>query len=129
MFYRVSLILSPKVVNYLQAESPESPFNQLLKIAQGFCELFQTHPQQMDFLFCNPTVIKVYQQDNHDFSFLTLVRNLASQVNPGQLTDEDFFNQIWAFIQGYALLIRNRVTAYDPKLVATTLLSLTGGTK
>lgn len=129
LFYRVSLILSQKIVDYLQVESKENPLKQLLKIAQGFCKLFKTNPQQMDFLFFNPTVIKVYQQDSHDFSFLTLVRNLAVQVNPGQLTDEDFFNQIWAFIQGYALLIKKRVTDYDPKLVETTLLALTGGAK
>lgn len=129
LFYRVSLILSQKVVEYLHVKTMDQPFDQLLKIAQGFCELFKTKPRQMDFLFFNPTVIKGYQHDSHDFSFLTLVRNLTAQVNPGQLTDEDFFNQIWAFIQGYAYLIKNRVTDYDPKLVETTLFALTGGIK
>lgn len=60
-------------------------FEQLSNVAQGFCELFQSNLQKMNFIFFNQTVIKVYQQVNHDFSILTLVRNLANQVNPEQL--------------------------------------------
>lgn len=80
----------------------------------------------MDFLFFNPTVIKVYRQSNQDFPFLTMIRDLARQVNPGKVSNEGFFNQIWAFIQGYAILIKNQVTNYDANLVELTLLELTG---
>lgn len=104
----------------------DGAFDQLLKIAQGFCELFRISSNQIDFLFFNPIVINAYQQANQDFPFLTMTRNLAFQVNPGKLPNEDFFNQIWSFIQGYAFLIKNQVTNYDPDLVKTTLLELTG---
>lgn len=125
LFYRGSLVLSKKVVDYLDVTNDDA-FDQLLKIAQGFCELFRTSSNQIDFLFFNPIVISAYQHANQDFLFLTMTRNLAFQVNPGKLPNEDFFNQIWSFIQGYAFLIKNQVTNYDPDLVKTPLLELTG---
>lgn len=125
LFYQTSIVLSQQVANQLKVAKGDA-FGQLLSIAQGFCKLFQTAPNRMDFLFFNPTVIKVYRQSNQDFPFLTMIRDLARQVNPGKVSNEDFFNQIWAFIQGYALLIKNQVTNYDANLVELTLLELTG---
>ena len=129
LFYRTALVLSQKIVDWLLISNEQNAFAQLLAMAQNFCELFQTNPRRMDFLFFNPTVISIYHQTNTEFPFLSLARDLASQVNPERLSDEDFFNQIWSFIQGYALLIKNQVTNYDPNLVKTTLLELTGELK
>lgn len=81
----------------------------------------------MDFLFFNPTIIQVYQTENDDFNFLKEIKNLAQQVNPGILNDQQFFEQLWSFIQGYSLLIKNGVTTYDPQVVKVTLSQMVGG--
>ncbi|WP_235958371.1 TetR/AcrR family transcriptional regulator [Limosilactobacillus frumenti] len=128
LFYRTSIVLSEQVANSLETTNG-SAFEQLLAIAQGFCKLFQTNPNRMDFLFFNPTVINAYRQSNQDFPFLVMVRKLAHQFNPGEVSNDQFFNQIWSFIQGYALLIKNQVTSYDANLVEVTLLELTGASK
>ena len=47
--------------------------------------------------------------------------DLVQQVNQGGITDQQFFTQIWSFIQGYSLLVLNGATNYDPALVERTL--------
>ncbi|MCD7113606.1 hypothetical protein LTY22_08800 [Limosilactobacillus agrestis] len=42
-----------------------------------------------------------------------MIQRLAQQVNLGILNDRQFFEQLWSFIQGYSLLIKNDVTTYD----------------
>lgn len=104
-----------------------SVFDQILQIAQQFCKKFQKQPQVMDFLFFNPTIIQVYQADKDDFSFLQTIQRLAQQVNPGILNDQQFFEQLWSFIQGYSLLIKNGVITYDPQVVKVTPSQIVGG--
>lgn len=126
LFYQTSIVLSQQIDNYLKVTNGYA-FTQLLAIAQDFCELFQTNPNRMIFLFFNPTVINACRHSNQDFPFLVMIRNLAGQINLGRLSNEDFFNQIWSFIQGYGLLIKYRVISYDPNLVEITLLEFMGG--
>ena len=66
---------------------------------------------------------------NHDFEFYDLVMGLVHQVNQGGITDQQFFTQIWSFIQGYSLLILKEVADYDPSLVELTLDEMIGGSK
>lgn len=127
LLYQTAVILSTQLIAEISGSQEKPAFDQLLHIAQRFCQEFQRQPQVMDFLFFNPTVIKVYQGPNDDFPFLRTVQHLAHQVNPGLLSDQRFFAQLWAFIQGYSLLIKNRVTDYDPQLVKTTLNQFVGG--
>ncbi len=75
----------------------------------------------------NPTIIQVYQAENDDFNFLKEVKHLAQQVNPEILNDQQFFEQLWSFIQGYSLLIKNGVITYDPQVVKVTLSQIVGG--
>lgn len=128
LFYRTSIVLSQQVADSLKTANGGA-FEQLLTITQGFCKLFQTNPKQMEFLFFNPTVINAYRHSNQAFPFLVMVRDLASQLNPGKVSNDQFFNQIWSFIQGYALLIKNQVTSYNANLVKITLLELAGKSK
>ncbi|MCC4381315.1 TetR/AcrR family transcriptional regulator [Limosilactobacillus reuteri] len=126
LFYRTALILSQQFVTKFAINNEVSVFDQLLQIAQQFCEEFQKQPQVMDFLFFNPTIIQVYQTENDDFNFLKEIKHLAQQVNPGILNDRQFFEQLWSFIQGYSLLIKNGVTTYDPQVVKVTLSQMVG---
>lgn len=129
LFYRTAVELSKEVTAKVDINVAKGPFQRLLTLAQQFCQLFQEQPQIMDFLFFNPVLIDVYQQKDTDFAFLQLARELAHQVNPGYINDQQFFNQIWSFIQGYSLLIKNRITSYNPDLVALTLHQFVGGVK
>ena len=61
--------------------------------------------------------------------FYNQVMLLIHQVNQGGVTDEQFFTQIWAFIQGYLLLILKGVTNYDPHLVERTLDEMIRGSE
>jgi len=126
LFYRTAMILSQQFVTKFAINNELSAFNQILQIAQQFCEEFQKQPQVMDFLFFNPTIIQVYQADKNDFSFLQMIQRLAQQVNPGILNNQQFFEQLWSFIQGYSLLIKNGVTSYDPQIVKVTLSQMVG---
>lgn len=126
LFYRATVVLSQRVAAALPDDQGMSAFERLLTVAQRFCQLVQEQPQLMDFLFFNPSLTTVYQQEQTDFSFLRLVRELSDQVNPGALTNPQFFTQLWAFIQGYALLIKNGVTSYRPEVVRLTLNQLAG---
>ncbi|MCC4372391.1 TetR/AcrR family transcriptional regulator [Limosilactobacillus reuteri] len=127
LFYRTAIVLSQQFVTKLSINSELSAFDQILQIAQQFCKEFQKQPQVMDFLFFNPTIIQVYQADKDDFSFLQTIQRLAQQVNPEILNDQQFFEQLWSFIQGYSLLIKNGVTTYDPQVVKVTLSQIVGG--
>lgn len=64
-----------------------------------------------------PSLNNFYQNTNHDFQFYDQVEELVHQVNQGGITDQQFFTQIWSFIQGYSLLILNGATNYDSTLV------------
>ena len=88
LFYRTAMILSQQFVTKFAINNELSAFNQILQIAQQFCEEFQKQPQVMDFLFFNPTIIQVYQADKNDFSFLQMIQRLAQQVNPGILNNQ-----------------------------------------
>lgn len=127
LFYRTAMILSQQFVTKFAINNELSAFDQILQIAQQFCKEFQEQPQVMDFLFFNPTIIQVYQADKDDFSFLQTIQRLAQQVNPGILNDQQFFEQLWSFIQGYSLLIKNGVITYDPQVVKVTLSQIVGG--
>lgn len=126
LFYRTAMILSQQFVTKFAINNELSAFDQILQIAQQFCKEFQEQPQVMDFLFFNPTIIQVYQVDKDDFSFLQMIQHLAQQVNPRILNDQQFFEQLWSFIQGYSLLIKNGVTTYEPQVVKVTLSQMIG---
>ena len=126
LFYKTSVKLSEQIFEEIDVNQEEAASEQLLQIAKKFCQLFQTKTKIMNFLFFNPSLIKIYQESSKEFPFLKISQNLAYQINNGPLDNEQFFNQIWAFIQGYALLIKNQVTTYDSQLIETTLKQFIG---
>ncbi|WP_431814719.1 TetR/AcrR family transcriptional regulator [Limosilactobacillus portuensis] len=129
LFYQVSIRLSQQVAKQLVIDSEISAKDKLLSIANGLCTLSQKQPKLINFLFFNPSLNEFYQSRNHDFQFYDQVMLLIHQVNQGGITDEQFFTQIWAFIQGYLLLILKGVTNYDPRLVERTLDEMIRGSE
>ena len=129
LFYQVSIVLSRQISEELTIDSKASPKNNLLLLAESFCVLIQKQPKLVNFLFFNPSLDDFYQNMNHDFEFYDLVMGLVHQVNQGGITDQQFFTQVWSFIQGYSLLILKEVADYDPSLVELTLDEMIGGSK
>lgn len=129
LFYQVSIKLSQRVAEKLTTDPSAPAEDQLLALADGLCRLSQRQPRMVNFLFFNPSLRNFYQDANHDFQLYNQVMGLVQQVNQGGITDQQFFIQIWAFIQGYTLLILNGVVKYDQSLVARTLEEMIGGSQ
>lgn len=118
LFYQVSIILSQQVSQKLVINSEVSTKDKLLSLADEFCQLSQKNPKLINFLFFNPSLHDFYHSNsNRDFKFYDQVMDFVYQVNLGGVTDQQFFVQIWSFIQGYSLLILNKTVNYDPNLV------------
>jgi AcrR family transcriptional regulator len=129
LFYQVSVKLSRGFAEQLIAISKSLAKDKLLSIAGKFCQLSQQQSKLVDFLFFNPSLNNFYQNNNRDFELYDQVIELVHQVNQGGITDQQFFTQIWSFIQGYCLLIINGITNYDPALVERTLNEMIGGSE
>ncbi|WP_276805129.1 TetR/AcrR family transcriptional regulator [Lactobacillus hominis] len=129
LFYQVSIKLSQKFTEQLITTSDDSAQNEILLLANKFCQLSQKQPHIINFLFFNSSLNSFYKNPNHDFKFYNRIMELVQQVNRGGITDQQFFMQIWSFIQGYSLLILNGATGYDPILVAKTLDEIIRGSK
>lgn len=124
LFYQTSLQIHQVINQQFNLTSQQSAFERLERVVQTLCRLFQDEPQEMEFIYFNPLLIQCYRQRAVDFPFIQLTRSLSHDANPGRLTDEQFFNQIWSFIQGYGLLVKNQLAKYDPQLVGVTVHQL-----
>ena len=129
LFYQVSVKLSQKFAEQVITTPEDSAKEELLSLANQFCQLSQEQPKITNFLYFNSSLKSFYQNTNHDFEFYDQVMELVRQVNQKGITDQQFFMQIWSFIQGYTLLILNGVTNYDPALVERTLDEMIRGSK
>ena len=129
LFYQVSIKLSQQFAEQLITAPEESAKDELLSLANKFCQLSKEQAKLINFLFFNSSLQNFYQHANHDFQFYDQVMRLVHQINSGAVTDQQFFTQIWAFIQGYSLLIINGVAEYEPILVEKTLNEMIGGSK
>lgn len=126
LFKKVSIELSEQFMQHLNLKEDQSAFDQILIIANYFVHQTQSHPQIMDFLFFNSNTSLINKDINlTEFPLLKKMAILSKQANKSHLSDQDFFLQIWAFIQGYAQLVKNGITVYDARLVRETLLRLT----
>ncbi|MEB3364794.1 hypothetical protein SDC49_18475 [Lactobacillus sp. R2/2] len=111
----MSIKLSQQFAEQLITSFESSPKDELLSLANEFCKLSQEQAEAYPTsYFFNSSLQNFYQHANHDFQFYDQVMRLVHQINSGGVTDQQFFTQIWAFIQGYSLLIINRVAEYEP---------------
>lgn len=128
LFRKVSIELSEQFMDHLNLKDEQSAFDQILIIANYFVHQTQSHPQIMDFLFFNSNTSLINKDVNlTEFPLLKKMALLSRDANNSELSDQDFFLQIWSFIQGYAQLVKNGITSYDAHLVRQTLFNLTNG--
>ncbi len=127
LFQKVVIQLSKRFIEQIPLNEDYSSKQQLLIIAKYICQSITMHPNQMDFLFYQLSALDLYSNANQ-YSFLQKVKALITNLNSSTtLSDQDLFIQIWSFIQGYALLIKNKITHYDAQLVEYTLDQLLKG--
>ena len=128
LFKAVAQELSQEFIEAIDFNS-SSPTEQLLQIADYFVNQIQKHPNKMEFLFFNDQSIIALKQKDLTYPFLHKLLQLIEQINTNSnMNSQDFFIQIWSFIQGYTFLIKNKVTTYQPDLVRKTFTEKMKGT-
>lgn len=127
LFKAVTRELSKKFIEAIDFNS-SSPTEQLLQITDYFVNQMKKHPNKMEFLFFNDQSIIALKQKNLTYPFLHKLIQLIDQINTNSnVNNQDFFIQIWSFIQGYTFLIKNKITTYQPDLVRKTLTEIMKG--
>lgn len=124
LFYKTSLQIHQSISNKFDLNINESAYERLESVVQTLCQLFEEEPNEMEFIYFNPTLVKAYQNHSADFPFIKLTRSISDQANPGSLNDQQFFYQIWSFIQGYGLLIKNGSVHFDAHMTSVTIQQL-----
>ncbi|KRL76278.1 TetR/AcrR family transcriptional regulator [Ligilactobacillus equi] len=120
LFYKVSLSLSEQLVSDLKLSSLNTPFDNLLAIADFLCNLAVEKPRLIEFLLFNGSIKEMYQAKDYNFVFWNLVKKYA-----GQLKDSEYFLlQIVTTLTGYIQLLINDLVKYDPKFITITLKQL-----
>ena len=94
LFYQVSVKFSQQFAEQLITAPEESAKNELLSLANKFCQLSQEQAKLINFLFFNWSLTHFYQNSNHDFQFYNQIMRLVHQINSGGVTDQQFFTQI-----------------------------------
>ncbi|VDG25546.1 TetR/AcrR family transcriptional regulator [Lactiplantibacillus mudanjiangensis] len=105
---------------------------QLLKLAEVLLTLFADEPDLMNFMFFNPVAQTALTSNQSEFKLLMLTNELIERVRQETGSDvsaDVLFVQIWSFIQGYGILIKNKLVIFDPKLLSDTLDEYLGGVK
>ncbi|WP_158727595.1 TetR/AcrR family transcriptional regulator [Levilactobacillus enshiensis] len=103
----------------------------LLVLADVLLTWFQKQPNLMNFMFFNPMAQRTITESETDFELLNMTMDLINGLVEGSqstVESQRLFIQIWSFIQGYGLLLKNKVVDYDRELLETTLDEYLEGT-
>lgn len=120
-------LLSEKFLQDMPNIKGKSSFNQLFLLADYFISYAKKSPNIINFILftdTNATYVFNSEVDNLGTSLRKKFEELIKDLNHSQLSNDDFFLQIWAFIQGYLLMVKNDLTEYSPELVKFTLEQL-----
>ncbi|KRM95163.1 hypothetical protein FC19_GL002258 [Liquorilactobacillus aquaticus DSM 21051] len=132
LFMSLMLKLSVSLTENINLKSNEqyTPREELLHLGQNIFALFKEKTNLVDFLFFNPVAQSVYKQSSEVQNAFPLLRSVRTLINELidyeslELDSTETFIKIWAFLQGYMLLVRNGVTEFDVTLLSATLNSL-----
>ena len=118
----------PKTYRY-----EKSPKKALCLLGSSLIDFFIDEPRLADFIFFNPEVIdtySIYGNTQETFKLLRLTTDLVNKFiaqEQLQLSNKVLFVQIWSFIQGYAILIKNQVVPKEETLIEQTLTEFSKG--
>lgn len=100
------------------------PRENLIDLGMYLASKFINDPNIMNFLFFSDVSVTTIRTSEDEYELLDLVEELIQKViqeNNLSIDDETLFLQIWSFLQGYILLIRNRVIDVNREFLAETL--------
>lgn len=98
----------------------------IIALAVSFLEQYQKHPNIMDFLLFNPMTQADLNQSSKNFKYLQIIDHLITEVineNHINKSKQTLFIQLWSFIQGYGILIKNNSIPLDQVIIRATLVS------
>ncbi|CAJ2230440.1 TetR/AcrR family transcriptional regulator [Companilactobacillus paralimentarius] len=101
-----------------------TPEQNIVALAVSFLEQYQTHPNIMDFLLFNPMSQADLNQSSESFKYLQIIDQLITEVinkNHMNKDKQTLFIQLWSFIQGYGILIKNNSVSLDQSIIQITL--------
>lgn len=118
LWLEVTRVLSEKmaVMAFEKIDLEMTPEQNIITLAMLFLEQYQKHPNIMNFLLFNNTSQSDLNQSNNDFKYLQTIDCLITEViNKNHLNKnkQTLFIQLWSFIQGYGILIKNDSVPLD----------------
>lgn len=114
-------------------EQEKNPQKALCLLGSNLIDFFIDEPRLADFIFFNSEVISIYSiydKTQETFKLFRLTTDLVNRFieqEQLQLSNKVLFIQIWSFIQGYAILIKNQVVPKDDTLIEQTLTEFSKG--
>lgn len=125
LYTKILELLSQEFIDNMPKIDNESPIEQLISLSNYFISQAEKYPNIINFiLFTESNARYVFNSKVNGCSLKVKFNQLAKELNHSHLSDEDFFLQIWSFIQGYLLMVKNGLTQYNPQLVDSTLRQL-----
>lgn len=132
LFQHVHSQLAEKKLRDYQALNPDSDKpdfkDQILRLAIYILNEFKTVPKIMTFIFFSPYAVNTYPKkaDNsvHSLNLLDeytkYISGLKNQYKLSE-SEDSLFIRLWSFLQGYSLLISQKITQIDEKIIKQTL--------
>lgn len=126
LWLEVTRALSQQMANTASEtiDKDKTPEQNLILLAGSFLEQYQTHPHIMDFLLFNPMSQDDLNQSRENFQYLQTIDQLITEVIDKNQLNKDkqtLFIQLWSFIQGYGILIKNNSVPLDQSIIQITL--------
>lgn len=118
-------LLSKEFLSHIPDLEGKNAFDQLFSLADYFISQAKKYPNIINFiLFTDSNATYVFNLEVNGTTLQKKFHQLTKELNHSHLSEDDFFLQIWAFIQGYLLMVKNDLTEYNPEIVKSTLKQL-----
>ncbi|MCF6515440.1 TetR family transcriptional regulator [Lactobacillus sp. S2-2] len=121
LFLATAEKLSEDLFNQLNQPNTDDDVKKLLNLGNNLLDYFTKEPYLIDFLFFDQSNIKY--TDQYNFKLLELVKNYIHNIvynNHLNIDEETLFIQVWSFIQGYGMLLRNNIVTKNQEFLNKT---------
>lgn len=118
---QVSKDMYERYKSSLEVADDSNTKDKLLLLGETILNQFVQEPKLMDFLFFSKYACESHLTDKKtDFIFFDEYKKLIHQAKEQyqlETDEETLFIELWSFIQGYAMLVMNKITVYDRAIV------------
>lgn len=123
LIHYIILELSQEITNFLMSKEIEgaTPVDNLKYISYGFVEYSLLEKNSFELLFLSPYVIKGVNLAETRYLPLveyikSIIIKIANKVRP-TVNTETLFIQLWSFILGYAIILKEQEDKYDKTII------------